>query len=539
MPRLRVLDVSGLGLKGELPTWLTEESALIQLDLQGNHFTAPSLWSAGGNATETTQSVGADGAIGEPMQAIVTQCRANARLACKGLPPASCAAFGPDFKLRIEDPTRCTYCDPLLFAKTVGLLIGAVGGTCLTLVVYVMLISGRHAKAMNRWVSTLSLFFAHLQTIAVIGNLALDWPPRAKAITGALSLSIASASFLRPEVPRPCLSPAVAPHGLVSVLAQALDARRPSTLACSQCLLEVVNPFIVFSVGQMLVTWSVLLLTMALAHCPSRCLSVAHQTKVWFVQTVVVQFVFCSSWRLSLTTLLHIGQGGEYTLGAFIAVALLLTLSYNIWTFYRQIRWALQLARDLSTDSASQDVRGRVSQRFNLQLLIRRSGHLSGKYSAKWVQHSVENSGSLMAATPPHTAGKSDEASRPALVTFRDGPEREAAPGNVKGADGQRELDGGHRARAGNHSWRTDAAEECLMLQARMSYLTGRFAKHAPQWQFVTWARALCLMLSTVGARTIATEHAATKRGVAWAQASIAVVIMLVAFRLHRKVSAT
>lgn len=207
MSRLRVLDVSGDGLRGELPAWVIDEPALTQIQLRGNRFSAPSLWSAGGNTTEAAQTGGGVGTIGERMQVIVTRCRSDANLACDGLPPASCAAFGPDYKLRTEDPTRCTYCDPNLFAKTVALLIGAVVAACSVLGVYVMLISGRHAQAMNRWVSTLSLFFAHLQTIAVIGNLALDWPPRVKAITGAVSLSVVSASFLRPEVSLPAPRP--------------------------------------------------------------------------------------------------------------------------------------------------------------------------------------------------------------------------------------------------------------------------------------------------------------------------------------------
>lgn len=198
MSRLRALDLSDDGLTGELPTWLADPPVLTELALRGNSFTTPILWSTGGNATATGEA--AQSSTGERMQAIVTRCRSDPNLACDGLPPTSCEAFGPNYKLRTEDPTRCTYCDPDLFGKTVGLLIAAVVIACAVLGAYVMLISGRYAEAMNRWVSTLSLFFAHLQTVAVIGNLALDWPPRVKAITGAVSLSIVSASFLRPEV---------------------------------------------------------------------------------------------------------------------------------------------------------------------------------------------------------------------------------------------------------------------------------------------------------------------------------------------------
>ena len=62
------------------------------------------------------------------------------------------------------------------------------------------LISGKHAQYMDKWVSTLSIFFTHLQTIAVLGNLRLVWPPSAKAVTGVLSLSVTGLTVIEPEV---------------------------------------------------------------------------------------------------------------------------------------------------------------------------------------------------------------------------------------------------------------------------------------------------------------------------------------------------
>ena len=54
-------------------------------------------------------------------------------------------------------------------------------------------------SAMKEWVSTAALVISHLQTLAILGNLRLSWPPAVEATTDILSLSLALASFLRPE----------------------------------------------------------------------------------------------------------------------------------------------------------------------------------------------------------------------------------------------------------------------------------------------------------------------------------------------------
>lgn len=325
----------------------------------------------------------------------------------------------------------------------------------------------------------------------------------------------------------------------------------PAARACWQCLVEVrVNPFIIFSVGQMLVTLTILLLTTALTRCPRRCISVARQTKVWFLQTVIVQFIFGPSWRLCFRTLLHIEQGGEYAGGSALAFALLLILSFNIWTFYRQITRARRLTRNLEAGetgtthaTAVIDLRGRGSQhihmmhlaglvnRASMRSLLNRTGR-----SARWLRHSVGGDGHLMLDAPSRAVRTPSELRPHGLVTFRDGPDCRGEAQRVAGTTDA--LEAGQDAAPVSESWQSRAAEESLRLQERMAYLTGRFAKHAPLWQFVTWLRALALMLTAVSARAVLSEDAAVRRAVVYTQAAIALLILVTVARYHRAVSA-
>lgn len=309
----------------------------------------------------------------------------------------------------------------------------------------------------------------------------------------------------------------------------------------------MVNPFIIFSVGQMLTTLAMLMLTTMLTQKPPRCLSGARQTQLWFLQTVIVQFVFGPSWRLSFRTLLHIDQGGDYQGGSILAIALILTLSFNVWTFYRQIlraRWLVTQAMRQSTV----DLRGRFSQRERMVRLAKvvkrassRSLYRRSRRSARsqWLEHSVERDGHLRLTSALHATSKPSEHQGHALVTFRDGLETGGAVLSLSSPDTQRVLEDGQDplAQASPRSQESAAMEESLTLQERMKYLTGRFAKHAPFWQFITWMRALSLMLTSVSARAIASEDAAVLRGVVWGQAVVAVLILVVFACLHRKVS--
>ena len=82
-----------------------------------------------------------------------------------------------------------------------------------------------------------------------------------------------------------------------------------------------------------------------------------------------------------------------------------------------------------------------------------------------------------------------------------------------------------------------DAANELLRrYKARMRYMTGRYASHAPYWQLVVWGRQLLLMLAATAAKGIVSTETGVQRAVVWLQAAIALLILLVFWRLQERV---
>ena len=58
----------------------------------------------------------------------------------------------------------------------------------------------KYRPHLKRWVSTVSIFFTHMQTIGIVGNLKLVWPPPVEAVTSYATLSVfESTETIRPE----------------------------------------------------------------------------------------------------------------------------------------------------------------------------------------------------------------------------------------------------------------------------------------------------------------------------------------------------
>ena len=158
LPRLRVLDLTGDAMSGQLPVWLLA-SQVDRIGLLGNDFAPPSNWGAGlGNST--TGSVRDDQYL-SVVSSLVNDCRSGA-VACTGLPPGSCTAFGEHQKVRLDETTTCTYCDPNLIAGSLIILVVFGGVMAVLLALYVAALK-RHPDAITKWVSTFSLAFGHVQ----------------------------------------------------------------------------------------------------------------------------------------------------------------------------------------------------------------------------------------------------------------------------------------------------------------------------------------------------------------------------------------
>ena len=179
LPRLRVLDATGDGLVGPLPSWLLEGQP-DEAELMGNAFATPNAW-----RLDNVTLGASDGGYLQDVSSLVSLCRTGPT--CNGLPPTSCAAFGSYYRIRTDDPTVCSYCDPALVVGSVIALLVFGLVSCGLLAAYVAVLK-RYPEAITKWVSTFSLMFGHVQTLAVIANLQLEWPPQVKAVTGLMSL---------------------------------------------------------------------------------------------------------------------------------------------------------------------------------------------------------------------------------------------------------------------------------------------------------------------------------------------------------------
>jgi hypothetical protein len=66
------------------------------------------------------------------------------------------------------------------------------------LVAYIWFIT-KYPDAMRRWVSTSSILISHFQTVGIIANLRIDWPPSVVVVTSVINFNMLDVSLYRPE----------------------------------------------------------------------------------------------------------------------------------------------------------------------------------------------------------------------------------------------------------------------------------------------------------------------------------------------------
>ena len=105
---------------------------------------------------------------------------------CLGVPPASCSAFGPTYAPVIGETSVCVECGDaawlvgLVLALLALLLVGAVAGFVRAL--------HRHPRGLKRWVSTCAILASHVQGLAILGSLPLEWPLALRQMLAAVGL---------------------------------------------------------------------------------------------------------------------------------------------------------------------------------------------------------------------------------------------------------------------------------------------------------------------------------------------------------------
>ena len=117
---------------------------------------------------------------------------------CVGLPPSDCTSFGTLWVVDLQDLRKCRRCaTPAL----------AVAGTVAMTVLFFTMLSAyaycnvKFPERTTQFVSTTSIFIAHMQTISLISELKVGWPPSALATfkwTAALGISF-DIGVARPE----------------------------------------------------------------------------------------------------------------------------------------------------------------------------------------------------------------------------------------------------------------------------------------------------------------------------------------------------
>ena len=277
LPLLSSLDVEDNQLEGTLPAWLTQRDGLRRLQLRGNSFRYPE-----------DDEGGDDAAWQLVLSQLVRECK-KPSLECDGLPPNGCEAFGASFVVKTDNPDTCLMCtSPWGSVVGIGALFVLAG---LGLAFYVRLIN-KHPDAMKRWVSTSTLAIDHLQTLSIVGNLKLHWPP-------AVHTLMASFSFNMFEM---------------------LSAIRP------ECLLVDVNvsSFYFFNI---VTAGSVLLLLLALvaaSQLAAACGKTGSADAIEIAASVIFSAQLTVAWRVCHQLILTMyGGGGLGTVGGMLAFTLL------------------------------------------------------------------------------------------------------------------------------------------------------------------------------------------------------------------------
>jgi hypothetical protein len=272
---------------------------------------------------------------------------------------------------------KCVECKPSAkVAAIVGLsLLFTI--VLLLFALYVWAIR-RYPRGLKKWVTTISIMIGHMQTVSIIGFLKLRWPPPVQQFTAALSFSFVDTSVLRPE-----------------------------------CLLEEsgTSSFLIFSMIQVVAIFALLLGTLVLVSPLSRC-SNSFVDHVWFAQTILLQCVLSTSWRLAFKLADQIFVSDEFKIGVAVVFFLLL-LEFALVAEY--MRGVLMLKRadaedaetagELSKQASAPSLLHAMTMTRNGESLLPRaprlsfSGRLSGRISV------VDPPGARAAAPGPSGGG--------------------------------------------------------------------------------------------------------------------------------------
>jgi len=153
LPGLDAVDVRGNDrLQGSLPSWVAEAPLEVRLGVNDFDY----------NDDDSS------------LVSLFTRCRTDPSLACEGLPPRSCRAFGNDHVVALEDPNKCVACNMSL-SVTVAIMVLLVLLFVAVLVGYIRLIY-KYPDTLRRGVNTASLLIGHMQTVSILTSLQLSWP---------------------------------------------------------------------------------------------------------------------------------------------------------------------------------------------------------------------------------------------------------------------------------------------------------------------------------------------------------------------------
>ena len=215
LPQLRALNVESNQLTGALPRWLVERAEL--------GYTAQD---SGGDGGLRTLHLG-DNLFDDPREEANRQRVTPLLLACNrldidctGLPPNSCTAFGPRYEVAVEGDV-CVRCP----SEAERMLLALLVGFAMTVLMALALLFARLVRKYRsrvRHMTTALIIVNHVQNLALIGAMRLEWPEVLVEIYAALRLD-------------------VLPYLHVECFTRASDANTQQTIAwlasCAGCLL--------------------------------------------------------------------------------------------------------------------------------------------------------------------------------------------------------------------------------------------------------------------------------------------------------------
>jgi hypothetical protein len=307
---------------------------------------------------------------------------------------------------------------------------------------YVFIVTriSRTGNIIRRGITTLSLFLAHFQTIALLSGLRLRWPASVRAVCNAASFSFLDHEFIRPE----CLT------------------RRGT------------NAFLLFTYIQVCTTLGGLsiLAFMSLVATNAKRADGFH-----FLLTITLSAIFTMSWRLMFRVLEQASVSAEFFNIAMLA-ALLVFLEFCL-----VIRYACFL---VCHESAAKALYKRsevlATLRNKLSTLLSPCPLLA---TQRCKQQSPNDGDDVRMLS-------SDAAPQNALPKAPPKRRMKAVRQLLFGKSTQPQSAIPSCDKAEQPMSQQTAAEH---IERRLYFLTKRYAAHAKHWQFVVWGRQFALFL--------------------------------------------